>query len=797
MATLSEGSAALQGAAGAEPPRHRGVFYALALGTFAVGTEGFMIAALLPTIAGSVSVGLQAAGQLVTVFAIVYALSSPVLTALTANLPRRTVLMLSLGAFAVANLVAAAAPGYWSLMAARVLLALAAGLYVPNANALAGALAAPHHRGRALGIVNAGITVAIALGVPLGALIGVRFGWRSTFAGVAILSTVALAVLSVRLPRVIVAPAPAGLKDRLAVIGAPAALPTLLTTTLWAVAAYTVYTYLSPYLSSVAQLTPDEISFALFVYGASALAGVTLGGFGVDRLGSRTVQAVALPAMATAFATLTAVGIAPGGHVTLVIILAIMAWGVSAWAFFPAQQNRLIGVVGLANTPVILSLNASFMYLGFATGAVLGSLVMGLAGVAWLGAAAAGSLFAAMAMSRLAWSRQASAQAPVISHTSIDAPQRDQESEVFMLLFTPIDVGAVTLLHRVVHAPTTRLRADPDHAPSTMMLDYYRQRASKGGLIITESVHPSWDSRGYEGAPGIYTDAHVAAWKRLVDAVHAKGGVIFMQIAHDGRQSHVDLSNGAPPVAPSVVPFEGEALTRNGWVPVSPHRALETHEIAPLIESFRQAAIRARAAGFDGIELHNANGYLADTFLQDGTNRRTDRYGGSVENRTRFSIELVEALLSVWGPGRVGVRISPSGRWGAISDSDPETTFGNFAQRLNDFPLAYLHIIEPRVMGVETLDPEQAPVASATLRKIYNGTIIAAGGFDGDGAEHILEMGDADLVAFGRFFTSNPDLPERLRRNLSLTPYQREAFWGGDEHWYNDFPSHPETTKVG
>lgn len=361
------------------------------------------------------------------------------------------------------------------------------------------------------------------------------------------------------------------------------------------------------------------------------------------------------------------------------------------------------------------------------------------------------------------------------------------------MLFTPIDIGPIHLLHRVVHAPTTRLRADPDHSPSAMMNDYYTQRASQGGLIITESVHPSHDSRGYEGAPGIYTDAHVAGWKRITDAVHAKGGAIIMQIAHDGRQSHVDLSNGAAPIAPSIVPFEGQAFTRDGWVPVSPHRELETDEIPALVESFRQAAIRAQEAGFDGIEMHNANGYLADTFLQDGTNRRTDRYGGSLENRVRFSLELVEALISIWGPGRIGVRVSPSGRWGAISDSDPETTFSYFAQRLNAYPLAYLHIIEPRVMGVETIAPDQAPIASATLRQVYTGIIIAAGGFDRHGAEAILKNGSADLVAFGRLFTSNPDLPERLRRNLPLTPYYRPAFWGGDERWYSDFLPHPQS----
>lgn len=241
-------------------------------------------------------------------------------------------------------------------------------------------------------------------------------------------------------------------------------------------------------------------------------------------------------------------------------------------------------------------------------------------------------------------------------------------------------------------------------------------------------------------------------------------------------------------MAPSVVPFEGQAFTQDGWVPVSPHRALDTEEIPLIVATFRAAAERAKLAGFDGVELHNANGYLADTFLQDGTNKRTDRYGGSIENRARFSLELVDALVSVWEAGRVGVRLSPSGRWGAISDSHPQATFGNLADRLNEYPLAYLHIIEPRVMGVETVAPMQEPVAAAFLRPIYKGKIIAAGGFDRDGAEAILRRGDADLVAFGRFFTSNPDLPERFRLGLPLTPYRREAFWGGSEHDYNDFP---------
>jgi N-ethylmaleimide reductase len=357
-------------------------------------------------------------------------------------------------------------------------------------------------------------------------------------------------------------------------------------------------------------------------------------------------------------------------------------------------------------------------------------------------------------------------------------------------LFSPTTVGALSLSHRVVHAPMTRLRAEEDLTPSSMMVEYYRQRASDGGLLITESAHPTFDSRGYIGAPGIYTDRHVEGWRSVTDAVHAKGGVIVMQIAHDGRQSHVDLSWGRPPIAPSVVPFETQVLTQNGWVPNSPHRALELDEIPPLVESFRLAAVRAKEAGFDGVELHNANGYLADTFLQDGTNKRTDDYGGTIEKRTRFAREVIEGMISVWGAERVGVRVSPSGKWGSISDSDPQFTFGYFAERLNAYGLAYLHVIEPRVNGTETVLEGQPPVASTLLRKVFKGPLLAAGGFDREGAKAILRRGDADLVAFGRWFSSNPDLPERMRRDLPLTRYNREAFWGGDERGYIDHPAH-------
>ena len=357
-------------------------------------------------------------------------------------------------------------------------------------------------------------------------------------------------------------------------------------------------------------------------------------------------------------------------------------------------------------------------------------------------------------------------------------------------LFTPVMLGRYALSHRVVLAPMTRLRTiQPGEIPSSMMADFYGQRASRGGLVIIEGVSISITARSYLGAASFFHDGQMAGWKAIAEAVHAKGGRAFMQLIHGGRQSHVDMTGGVAPVAPSVVPFEGVALTEAGWVPVSPHRALDREEIPGIVQEFRVAAQRALDAGFDGVELHGANGYLVDQFIQDGTNRRTDDYGGSVENRVRFLRETTEALISVWGADRVGVRISPSGEWGGISDSDPEATFRHVAQVMDGYRIAYLHIIEPRVKGDATLHKGRPPVASAFVRPHFLGPIIAAGGFDRRGAETIVEAGNADLVAFGRLFSSNPDLPYRLQHDLPLTPYLRAAFWGGDEHGYTDFPA--------
>ena len=358
-------------------------------------------------------------------------------------------------------------------------------------------------------------------------------------------------------------------------------------------------------------------------------------------------------------------------------------------------------------------------------------------------------------------------------------------------LFSPIRIGAIDLSHRVVLAPLTRMRADlPGNVPSDLMATYYGQRASQGGLMITEATYISPTANGGYASPGIATDAQLAGWRKIVDAIHAKGAKVYLQLWHAGRQSHVDLQpNGQAPIAPSAIQAEVRALLASGPAISSMPRAMELSEIPGLVEEYRKAAERAKDAGFDGVEIHAANGYLIDQFLQDNSNRRTDGYGGSVENRARLLLEVVEAVRSVWGFGRVGVRIVPSNKFGGMGDSRPDVTFPYVARALAPVGLAYLHVIEPRVVG-NVSDDEQPPVASGLLRPLFGGPLIAAGGFDAGGADAILTRGDADLVAFGRHFLANPDLPERLRRNLPLNPYDRDTFYYGGAKGYADYPAY-------
>jgi N-ethylmaleimide reductase len=365
-------------------------------------------------------------------------------------------------------------------------------------------------------------------------------------------------------------------------------------------------------------------------------------------------------------------------------------------------------------------------------------------------------------------------------------------------LFTPVKVGPYEFSHRVVLAPLTRMRADEGARPGPLMAEYYAQRTSAGGLLIGEATIAAANGNGYLGAPGLYEDSQIEGSRQVTDAVHAKGGKIFLQLYHAGRQSNAELQpGGLRPVGPSEVPHGGVAYTKAGWIPNTPNRTLEAEEIAAIVESFRSAAVRGVEAGFDGVELHAANGYLFDQFLQDGSNKRTDAYGGSFENRARFLMEATRAVISVWGNDKVAVRLGPSGSWGDMSDSDPIGLFSYVASELAKLDLAYLHLIEPRIAGnVEDESRDPNPIAAQLIRKHYPGTIIAAGGFKSDTAEAILVDADADLVAFGRDFISNPDLPERLRRKLPLNPYDRPTFFGGTEVGYTDYPFHAEEAET-
>lgn len=374
---------------------------------------------------------------------------------------------------------------------------------------------------------------------------------------------------------------------------------------------------------------------------------------------------------------------------------------------------------------------------------------------------------------------------------------KTQETTTPSKLFTSLKLGPYTLSHRIVMAPLTRMRTEVDFIPNDLMVEHYTQRATEGGYIVSEGTVISETGHGYYGAPGIYTDEQVEGWKRVTEAVHAKGGIIFLQLFHVGRQSHTSLQpdNGLP-LGASVIEHEDYVYVPEGWVPASLNRAMETEEVKEMVQTYRKAAERAKIAGFDGVELHGANGYLVDQFLQDGSNQRTDEYGGSIENRVRFMLEIVDELVDVWGADKVGVRMGPSGTFGSMSDSNPLALFGHAAEALNVYNLAYLHLIEPRVKGNAEVAEGLQPVASMHLRKIYKGILIAAGGFDQAGAEAILEAGDADLVAFGRHFIANPDLPFRFRNGLPLNDYDRDTFYGGDARGYNDYPFYEEAVNA-
>jgi len=354
-------------------------------------------------------------------------------------------------------------------------------------------------------------------------------------------------------------------------------------------------------------------------------------------------------------------------------------------------------------------------------------------------------------------------------------------------LFKSVRLGDLDLPNRVVMAPLTRNRALPDgDIPHALNAEYYAQRAG-AGLIISEASQITPEGKGYAWTPGIYSDAQVEGWKQVTDAVHANDGRIFVQLWHVGRVSHTSLqSNGQAPVAPSSLAAETKTFDGTAFVPTSIPRALDTSEMARIVDDYRNAARNAKKAGFDGLELHAANGYLLDQFLRDGSNKRTDEYGGSIENRARLLIEVLEALTKVWPAGRIGIRLSPFSHANGVDDSDPMATFAYVISKLNEFGLAYLHLVEGETGGTREL-PEGASIAE--LRALFNGTYMANNGYDRDLAVSAVEAGNVDLVAFGRPFIANPDLVERLERGTDLNEIDPATLYGGGAAGYTDYPA--------
>ena len=349
-------------------------------------------------------------------------------------------------------------------------------------------------------------------------------------------------------------------------------------------------------------------------------------------------------------------------------------------------------------------------------------------------------------------------------------------------LFTPLTLGELRLSHRIVMAPLTRQRASaPGNVPNALMAEYYGQRASEGGLIVSEATQVSQSGQGYPLTPGIHSDEQVEGWSKITEAVHRNGGLIVLQLWHTGRVSSSSYqSDGGSPFAPSAIPASGHETPR----------PLSRLQIAQIVEEFAEGARKAKSAGFDGVEIHGANGYLLDQFLQDGTNHRTDEYGGSIENRARLPLAIVDAVMAVWGNGRTGIRLSPWGRFNDMLDSDPVPLFRHVLQELSKRELAYVHLIEPRHQedmpdGVD----DNAPSVSQLFRQDFNGRIISAGNYNRERAIDAVRSGRVDAVAFGRHFIANPDLPLRLQLDAPLNPYDRSTFYGGDAKGYIDYPA--------
>ncbi|MFW5426092.1 MAG: alkene reductase [Methylophagaceae bacterium] len=359
----------------------------------------------------------------------------------------------------------------------------------------------------------------------------------------------------------------------------------------------------------------------------------------------------------------------------------------------------------------------------------------------------------------------------------------------FKSLFSEKILGDINLPHRIIMAPLTRCRSSqPGDIPNDLNAEYYKQRSS-AALIITEATQISPQGKGYAFTPGIHSAEQIQGWKKITDTVHSKNSHIFMQLWHVGRVSHSAIQiDDALPVAPSAIAVEGQAFTEQGMLDFEIPRALELNEIPSIVEQYRQAAINAKQAGFDGVEIHAANGYLLDQFLKDGTNKRSDIYGGNIANRTRLVLEVVQVVAEVWGGSRVGIRISPTGTFNSMSETDPQALYNYLADKLNQFNLAYLHVVERFGEDVsEGFD-------FYALRQLFNGAYIANGSYTGELAEQSLENNQSDFVAFGAPFIANPDLPERIKLGASLNPADPNTFYGGDAKGYTDYPSLADAT---
>lgn len=357
--------------------------------------------------------------------------------------------------------------------------------------------------------------------------------------------------------------------------------------------------------------------------------------------------------------------------------------------------------------------------------------------------------------------------------------------ESVMNLFSPVKIGSYTLKNRIFMAPMTRCRSIENNVPNDLMALYYAQRAS-AGLIITEGTQISIQAIGYPYTPGIHTDAQVEGWKKVTDAVHEKGGRIFLQLWHVGRVSHSSFHNGELPVAPSAIKLSGQKYTYEGMKEYETPRVLKIEEIKAIVEDYANGAKNAIEAGFDGVEIHSANGYLLDQFLRDGTNQRKDEYGGSIENRSRFLFEVVEAVSAAIGADKTGVRLSPSGTMNQMSDSNPQKHFAYVCHKLNDFNLAYVHIVD----ALEGDRRHGANVVElAILRDAYKGVLIANGGYDKARANETIEKHLANAVSFAKLFLANPDLPERFKANAPLNKPDPSTFYTQDAKGYTDYPA--------